>query len=161
RQCLVTGVDAVPAAYQLDAFHMHDLNTGLPNIPIQQYDFVLILDVIEHLTEPEAFLDGLKRALALSPSTEIIISTANVASLPTPLMLLFGQVNYGKRGILDLTHRRLFTFHSLRRAMEQAGFIVLETAGVPAPFPLAVGDNAFSRFLLAVNHILIKISRGL
>ena len=39
-------------------------------------------------------------------------------------MLLFGQFNYGKRGILDLTHTRLFTFESFRRLFEQGGFRV-------------------------------------
>ena len=76
-------------------------------------------------------------------------------------MLLMGQFNYGKRGILDLTHRRLFTFGSFRRSLEQAGFVILETKGVPAPFPLAIGDNAASRFLLTVNRLLIALARGL
>ena len=76
-------------------------------------------------------------------------------------MLLLGQFNYGKRGILDVTHTRLFTFASLRRALEQTGFVVLETKGVPGPFPLAIGDNPLSRALLVANQFLIRFSRGL
>ena len=64
-------------------------------------------------------------------------------------MLLFGQFNYGKRGVLDLTHTRLFTFGSFRRLFEQAGFKVVEERGVPGPFPLAMGDSALSRALVA------------
>ena len=48
-------------------------------------------------------------------------------------------VQLRKRGILDLTHTRLFTFSTLRRLLEGAGFQVLELRGVPAPFPLALG----------------------
>ena len=76
-------------------------------------------------------------------------------------MLLFGQFNYGKRGILDVTHTRLFTFGSLKHALRQAGFEILETRGVPAPFPHAIGDNMVSRVLLHNNKFLIHISRGL
>jgi hypothetical protein len=76
-------------------------------------------------------------------------------------MLLAGQFNYGKRGTLDLTHTRLFTFGSFRRAVTQAGFDILEIKGVPAPFPLALGDNWFSRFLVKANQMLIPLSRGL
>ena len=76
-------------------------------------------------------------------------------------MLLLGQFNYGKRGILDVTHTRLFTFGSLRRALGQAGFTVLETKAVPVPYPLAIGDNVCSRMLLAINQLLIRLSRGL
>ena len=46
-------------------------------------------------------------------------------------MLLLGQFNYGKRGILDITHTRLFTFGTLRRLFEQAGFEVTESSGPP------------------------------
>jgi hypothetical protein len=37
----------------------------------------------------------------------------------------------------------------------------LETTGVPAPFPLAIGDNFFSGAFLAVNRLAIRLSRGL
>ena len=34
-------------------------------------------------------------------------------------------------------------------------------AGLPAPFPLALGDNWLSRALLRLNGLLIKVSKGL
>ncbi len=76
-------------------------------------------------------------------------------------MLLLGQFNYGKRGILDISHTRLFTFSSLRALFEQAGFEVLRTQGIRAPYPLAIGNNLTSKFLLSLNTALIRISRGL
>ena len=76
-------------------------------------------------------------------------------------MLLCGSFNYGKVGILDRTHTRLFTFRSLQAMLEQTGYKVLEVQGVPAPFPKALGDNWLSRGLLAVNRALIRVSRGL
>ena len=76
-------------------------------------------------------------------------------------MLLLGQFNYGKRGILDLTHTRLFTFNSFRRLFEQAGFEVVEECGVPAPFPLALGDNWISRLFIKINQVMIKLSKSL
>jgi len=38
---------------------------------------------------------------------------------------------------------------------------VLEMRGVPAPFPLVVGTGAVGRFLIAMNKVLIAISRSL
>jgi glycosyltransferase involved in cell wall biosynthesis len=162
KQCRVTGMDvAAPVPGSLDEFQFHDLNSGVPAIPANKYDVVLLLDVVEHLARPEAFLEELRQASASSGPVEVIISTGNVGFLITRLMLLAGQFNYGKRGILDMTHTRLFTFASLRRAVEQAGFEIIETKGVPGPFPLAIGDNAVSRFLLAANRLLIRAARGL
>ena len=76
-------------------------------------------------------------------------------------MLLTGQFNYGKRGILDLTHTRLFTFASFRRLFEQGGFRVVETRGIPGPFALALGGGALSRWFMRLNAMLIAVSRGL
>jgi glycosyltransferase involved in cell wall biosynthesis len=123
-------------------------------------DTVLLLDIIEHLVSPERFLARLRdRYCADEP--EVVITTGNIAFLPLRLALLFGQFNYGKRGILDLTHTRLFTFGSLRRLLVQGGYEVVSETGLPAPFPLALGDHWASRLLVRLNSLLIGISKGL
>ena len=89
------------------------------------------------------------------------MSTANISFFAVRFGLLFGQWNYGKRGILDLTHTRLFTFSSLRRLFEQSGFSIVEMDGIPGPFPLALGDGWLSRALLRLNTLLIRMSKRL
>ena len=162
KQCRVDGVDAFPALEsRLESFYLHDLNQGLPALDYEKYEYILMLDVIEHLIRPEAFLEELYAALKTNPSAQVLISTANVGFVVPRMMLLAGQFNYGKRGVLDLTHTRLFTFASFERAVRQAGFRIFEARGVPAPVPLAIGDNWISRLLLTLNQLLIPISRGL
>jgi glycosyltransferase involved in cell wall biosynthesis len=163
KQCTVDGVDpCVPLEAGLNEFRLHDLNNGLPeDLDYRKYDYVLMLDTVEHLARPEAFLDSLRAALGANPSAEIIISTANVGFMITRFMLLLGQFNYSRRGILDLTHTRLFTFRSFERTVEQSGFEILERRGIPGPYPAALGDNFVSRTLLAINRALIHLSRGL
>ncbi len=163
KRCVVTELDLPPIGLDsnLDEVIAQFLNTGLPDLDWNGYDQVLFLDVIEHLNRPEEFLDSLRRTLALNPKAVVIISTANVAFFITRFMMLFGQFNYGRRGILDLTHRRLFTFASFRRAVSQAGFDILETRGIPGPYPLALGDNWLSRAMLGLNRVLIHVSKGL
>jgi hypothetical protein len=84
-----------------------------------------------------------------------------VAFVITRCMLFLGFFHYGARGILDLTHTRLFTFATIRKLFEQANYRIEEIRGIPAPFPLALGDTALARFLVGVNRFLIKISRSL
>ena len=153
--CEVVGVDLAPLAegVELDEFHRHDLNEGLPAIDFANVDYVLLLDVIEHLQNPERFLEELYAALSLNPRAQVIVSTGNIGFGITRLLLLGGQFNYGKRGILDLTHTRLFTFSTLRRLLDGAGFRILELRGVPAPFPLALGDSRAASALLSVNRL--------
>jgi glycosyltransferase involved in cell wall biosynthesis len=162
KSCEVDGIDAFPLGdAHLSSFLLHDLNAGLPALDYEKYNSVLMLDVIEHLARPEWFLEELRNALSTNPSVEVTLSTANIGFAVTRFMLFLGQFNYGKRGILDLTHTRLFTFSSFERAVAQAGFDIVERRGVPGPMPLALGENALSRMLLKINEFLIHISRGL
>jgi hypothetical protein len=91
----------------------------------------------------------------------VIITTANIGFFVTRLMLFFGQFNYGRKGILDATHTRLFTFRSLGALLDQSGYKILEVRGIPAPFPKAIGHNVVSRLLLRLNQGLIAVSKGL
>jgi hypothetical protein len=133
------------------------LNDGLPDVDLKDFDYVLMLDVVEHLLSPEAFVDELRAKTGHAQHTQLVISTGNIGFFIARMMLLFGQFNYGKRGILDLTHTRLFTFSTLRRLFEQAGFEVVLSRGLPAPFPLAFGENVLARVALGVNQFLIRL----
>jgi glycosyltransferase involved in cell wall biosynthesis/SAM-dependent methyltransferase len=161
--CCVTGVDRSPleAGLELDRFIRHDLNEGLPSVDFAEYDYILLLDVIEHLASPEVFVERLREAMKVAPNVKLLVSTANVGFFINRVMLLLGKFNYGKRGVLDLTHTRLFTFKSFRRLFEQGGFRVVEVRALPGPFPLALGDNRLSRALLALNQGLNRLAPGL
>jgi glycosyltransferase involved in cell wall biosynthesis len=161
KGCPTAVVDIVPPTQSTPGVvtHVADLNEEL-DLPIQDYDYYLLLDVIEHLKDPEAFLDSLRARLDDAPRT-LIITTPNIAFIVPRLMLLFGQFNYGQTGILDRTHTRLFTFRTLRRLLRDAGFQILVMKGIPAPIPKAIGDSRLSRALLQLNQALIRISPGL
>ena len=142
------------------SFKQWNLETGKLPVDVSQFDQIFVLDVIEHLKEPEAFMEQLREA-AVRKRPEIVMTTANVAFFVTRLMLLLGHFNYGRKGILDRTHTRLFTFGSLRELCQQTGYEIVETRGIPAPFPKALGDNALARGLVRLNQCLIGIFRGL
>ena len=123
-------------------------------------DCVLMLDIIGHLRDPETILKKLRRRFSYC-APQIILTTANIAFFPIRLALLLGQFNYGKRGILDMHHTRLFTFNSLQRALSNQGYEIIEEKGVPAPFYLALGDTRIAHFLIELNRFLIRISKRL
>ena len=162
RGCAVTGIDCFPVSNlaNFEEFILHDLDQPLP-IDSSRFEYILLLDVIEHLRAPERFMDSIRYSRQHGGETKVIISTGNVAFIATRIMLLLGLFNYGSRGILDLTHTRLFTFASLKRLLHQTGYQIDEIRGVPVPFPLALGDTLLARLLLAANRFLIKISKTL
>ena len=128
---------------------------------LHDYDVVLMLDIIEHLNNPEAFLDQLRRnARSTDRRPSSWSPRAMWSSLIVRLQALLGNFNYGKRGILDLTHTRLYTFKTIRRLFEDCGFIIEEIRGIPAPFPEALGAGRLSRLLVSINSALIALSTG-
>ena len=163
KGCVVTGIDESESAEPrgVHRYYAHDLSTNRLPISLQGFSHVLILDVVEHVSDAEAFVTDLHERCGTHHDLEFIVTTGNVAFLVVRLMLLVGAFNYGTRGILDRTHKRLFTFRSIRQLFEERGFRVLEEQGIAAPFPLALGDTRLARALLKVNGWLIRVSRGL
>ena len=159
----MTGVDQFPPANDmgLERFVRCDLNDSQFPLDAGAFDHILLLDIVEHLRAPERFLDSLRESRKGDRDVKVILSTGNIAFIVTRLALLMGWFNYGPRGILDLTHTRLFTFKTARALFEQSGYRVLEVKGVPAPFPLALGDGWLARFALTVNKMLIRVSKSL
>jgi glycosyltransferase involved in cell wall biosynthesis len=162
KNCVVFSVDvqagrSVPGC----SYQACDLNDSLPDVPWESLDVVVLLDVIEHLSNPEAFLERLRSKLSGNDKVRVIVSSGNVCFFVTRLMMFLGQFNYGRRGILDITHTRLFTVSSLERLLRYAAYRILDRSYVPAPYPLALGLNAFSRFLVAVNGLLARILPGM
>lgn len=164
KGCVVTGMDRylppdTTAPEGVD-FIWWDLDRKEFPVNVSQFDQIFLLDIIEHLKEPETFMDELRFSAACK-RPEVILTTANIGFWATRLMLLLGQFNYGKKGILDATHTRLFTFRSMRELLRQSGYKIIETRGIPAPFPKALGDNCLSRALLWLNEKFIRLNRGL
>ena len=163
KGCTVVGVDLPNpwASRSLDGFVEADLNLGIRGVDVSEYDAVLLLDVLEHLSDPEGFLDSVYDSAGRSPQTAVVATTGNVGFFVVRMMMILGSFNYGSRGILDRTHTRLFTFRSFGRLFEEQGFAVSRVEGIPAPFPLAFGHNVVSRALLRLNRVLIRLAPGL
>lgn len=159
KNCRVYACDFYDNKFEDFTYYKTDLNNHLPNVPWDEIDYILILDVIEHLIDPEKFIDNLKKKINIK-KTKIIVSTGNVCFFVTRLMMMLGQFNYGTRGILDKTHTRLFTIASFKRLFKYARFTIHNEIYIPAPFPLALNNKFFSKLLLNLNLFLLKIFPG-
>jgi O-antigen biosynthesis protein len=77
----------------------------------RQYDFIVCADVIEHLRQPQAVLRSCRNLLA--PNGRLLISVPNAAYCGLLAELMEGDFRYRDEGLLDRTHLRFFTRHSL------------------------------------------------
>jgi 2-polyprenyl-3-methyl-5-hydroxy-6-metoxy-1,4-benzoquinol methylase len=101
----------------------------------REYDVVLFLDVLEHLTAPD---DILRRARSLvKPDGRALVSLPNVAHWSVRKELLLGRWRYTDSGLLDRTHLRFFTLARARDLAAQTGWqIVYEDVALTPPPPL-------------------------
>jgi hypothetical protein len=131
-----------------------------PSLPanVSWFDEILLLEVLERLPAPATFMLELRRRMPRRGS-EVVITTPNAISFATRLMLALARIGRQPRTICGKRKQAVFTFKTLRVLLHQAGYELIEARGVPVPFQSAVGDSRWTRALLKINQVLLKLSR--
>lgn len=133
-----------------------NLNTNFSDtLPHKYFDSCIALDVIEHLDDPEQFL--LNVFNILKPGARLYLSTANIAYLPMRILLAIGQFNYGKRGILDKTHKRLFTVSNLKKTLRAYGFEIQTIIGFSPPLIDLIKNNRFFTLMEMIHAFFARL----
>lgn len=154
----VVGIDSYPndeAAGKCAEFIVTDIERGLGVAKDRRFDCIILADVLEHTCEPHSIL--LETRDHLKESGRIVASSGNVANIYVRLALLMGRFNYAERGILDYTHRRLFTRSSFRALLRESGFRVARTCYTPIPFELIIANSWFSDKLTFLYMLAVKV----
>ena len=135
--CEVWGVEAdeISAGAALGKFHTllpgnySEVANQLPN---RYFDLVICNDVIEHMTDHDAFLASIKDKIKTNGC--IVASVPNVRHYKN-LFELFVKKDwqYQDHGILDTTHFRFFTAKSLKRSFEAHGYVTEKFSGINPP----------------------------
>ncbi|TGX54873.1 bifunctional 2-polyprenyl-6-hydroxyphenol methylase/3-demethylubiquinol 3-O-methyltransferase UbiG [Sphingomonas gei] len=130
----VTGIDAAPenigaarahaAAMGLDLEYVAG---GIEDLPGRRYDLVTSMEVIEHVSDPAAFVGGLVDALA--PGGLMILSTPNRTALSRLAMITIGE---GTGAIPRGTHdwSQFLTPDELTALLEGVGLVVSDLRGL-------------------------------
>ena len=126
-------------AATFDQFAQIDLERDALPVEVGSFDLILLLDVLEHLRDPESLLDRL--AADAAPGCRILVSLPNFHYYSNLLAIVrSGRFRYDEAGILDRTHMRFFGFEDARDMLAQR-FVVERTLAFN-PF-----ENAKSRFV--------------
>ncbi len=126
------GVELVPQAGDrargiFDAVSIGSVDELSLNFPVEQFDVILALDVLEHLPRPD---NTLKKLLEkLKPGGLFVASIPNVANFRVSWPLFFrGQWTYTDEGLLDRTHLRFFWRDSAIALFQDAGLAIEQIA---------------------------------
>lgn len=157
----ITGIDLhCPINDHYDKFFCENIEQfDWEKLGNDDFDMVCLMDILEHLKEPEKLLLALRNNRKFE-NAQFVISVPNVAFFSIRLGLLFGWFNYADRGILDIDHKRLFTYSSFRNMLKECGFKVSKTVPVPPPFKL-IGDNFIFNICSLIFNLVNKVLPGL
>jgi len=128
------GVEPDPTSAAIAARHLTRVLPGLYEterdaLPDAYFDVVICNDVIEHMTDHDAFFRDISRKLA--PGGAIVGSLPNVRYFKNLFdLVILRDWDYKDAGVLDRTHFRFFTQKSLRRSLEAAGYQVQALSGL-------------------------------
>lgn len=154
----VTGIDAAPEniaaarAHAGDSGLAIDYRAGeLSTLAGDRFDLVTSLEVIEHVTDPAAFVRGLADMLA--DDGLLILSTPNRTALSRLAMITIGE---GTGRIPRGTHdwHKFLTPDELTALIEAAGLTVTDIAGLtfsPARGFVVGDDRKLDYFVTAVR----------
>lgn len=108
------------------------------------FDYILFLDVLEHLPSPEK---SLARVLPLMKEDgKVFLSLPNIAYAGVTASLVHGVFRYRSTGILDDTHVRFFTYDNIVSMLNEAGLAPVVLRGY-------LNDLAHSEFTEEINSI--------
>ena len=87
-----------------------------------QYDYIIILDVLEHIRNPREVLMHLSSLL--KKEGKLLLSVPNIAHNSVLINLLQNKLEYTSVGLLDDTHVHFYTYDSILQLLEEAGLNV-------------------------------------
>lgn len=151
------GVEPSLAAYNVAAQNLSQVFNGTYDevknlLPECYFDLVVCNDVIEHMPNHDKFFNDIK--FKMTQNSTMLISLPNVRYLTNIYELLVKKDwRYREAGILDTTHLRFFTLHSIKRTMTEHGYIIQLAQGINQPLGMIKAMIFFLTGILLGNDI--------
>lgn len=150
----LAGVDIADKAVELarakgfSEVFVSDVEHGRLPFADHSFNLAFSLEIVEHLFSGRNLLAEAQRVL--SPGGYLFVSVPNdVLNWRRRLRIMFGQIPFQDKVLLQGNHLRFFSTASLRAILEHTGFEVLECGGYPLSYhgvSLGLPGEWLSRF---------------
>lgn len=108
-----------------------------------KFDYILMLDVIEHTRNPVEVVFKLKKLL--KPSGKIIFSIPNISHGSIVISLLQNQFKYQDQGLLDYTHISFFTLENIINLFNETHMQITNLEYVYQPFHCGICPQTYKK----------------
>lgn len=137
KQCQVVGLDidkpdVERAKQRLTAAHVRNVERDAID-DLDKFDVIIFADVLEHLLDPVAALNKVKKSL--KPGGRIAFSIPNMAHISVRLLLLKGFFEYTPIGVLDRTHLHYYDEIEVKHLFAEAKMSIQEISPIMWTYP--------------------------
>jgi 2-polyprenyl-6-hydroxyphenyl methylase/3-demethylubiquinone-9 3-methyltransferase len=146
-------------------FFCNGIATDATNLPFKNgyFDFILLIDLVEHIKEDEAFLNEIRRVL--QSGGLLVIATQNCASFNYFLEAPIQRYVLKNRNWMgwDTTHIRFYSPQQLHQLLKNCGLRVISTAGTYfIPYLFALWFRGINKKISEVAYqALYKVNQKL
>jgi hypothetical protein len=95
---------------------------------------ILLVDVLQHLAEPQELLDALSSWSRANGCLPLVIATPNVAHVDMAFQMIAGRFDVHETGVLQASNLRFFTEETLQRLVERSGWRLVHRQDLHALF---------------------------
>jgi 2-polyprenyl-3-methyl-5-hydroxy-6-metoxy-1,4-benzoquinol methylase len=150
---------AAVARTRLDKVICCDIGNMALDFPEEYFDCIICADVLEHTQNPWQVLEYLRSLLR--PEGILVASLPNIQHLYSVLKILTDKFEYDPHGILDKTHLRFFTLHTIKKMFLDSGYqivVVRENRSNTLKFKVinALSLGLFRKFTVFQYIVIVK-----
>lgn len=127
----ITRKNIVKARKILDKAFVFDVENGDVNKLGKDFDFIIMVEVIEHLFDPEIVLQRLLPVL--KKNGKILLSTPNFVHIYNRLKIFAGIYEYKENTLINKSHLHFYTYQTFKKEMERLGLKLIKENHVFLP----------------------------
>ena len=131
-----------------------DLENGLPGVGAT-FDYVLCADILEHLRDPGAMLQQIRRVV--KPGGALIASLPNSGNVYFRLNILAGRFPQDDKGLFDRTHLRFYMWRGWENLFDASGWRLTSVQSSAIPVGLAVPPRWEHRVLSDLQNVYATV----
>lgn len=107
----------------------------------ESYDYIIMLDVLEHINNPLTVLTHVKELL--KPDGFFLCSVPNIAHNSVLINLFNNKFRYTDVGLLDNTHIHFYTHENLQLLLQDAELVAVQKEAIQIPVTMTEIPNSY------------------
>lgn len=137
---------------------LEDFSVWTKELSDEKFDYILCVDVLEHLRDPHRVLREVVKYLEAEGS--VIVSIPNISHNAIIMSLLQGEFKYNQLGLLDNTHVKFFTKESIIEMLSEAGLEIVKMKATKAWPEETEFHKSYEEFPETVQDYLLSNPEG-